>query len=310
MEFVSLHNHCTHSTGDGHGSVRKHVQRAVDLGMSAVALADHGTVSGHAQLEIAARALGIDPIFGCELYVTEGKSLAKFHQTVFAMNEEGYRSLCKLVTRSYKEGFYMYPTVHTEWLLDPAQTKGLIVLSGCADSWLSCTILGGKAYGDRRSDWVPEDLKAGRRLVERFQSVYGDRFYMETQRFPGLERSTILNQAFADISSVTGCQLAATADVHYTHPEMNVIQRVLHANSRGKKSVEEQDETWEYDILLTYPESDDEIHKQFLEQELSVEEARAAIANTRIIAERCQMELPKSSIIRYPITDKDLEPWV
>lgn len=310
MEFVSLHNHCTHSTGDGHGSVLQHVVRNVELGMDTVPLTDHGTVSGHAQLEVACRMHNVKPVFGCELYVTEGKSLAKFHQTVLAMDEEGYRNLCKLVTRSYKEGFYKDPTVHTEWLLDPVQTRGLIVLSGCADSWLSCTILGGKAYGDRRSDWVPEDLKAGRRLVERFQAVYGDRYYMEAQRFPGLERSTILNQAFADISSVTGCGLAATADVHYTHPEMSSVQRILHATSRGRKTVEEQDRTWEYDIPLTYPESDEQIKGQFREQELTETEIRQAVTNTRIIADRCNVELPKSTIIRYPITDEDLKPWV
>ncbi|AON97493.1 DNA polymerase III alpha subunit [Rhodococcus phage ChewyVIII] len=310
MEFVSLHNHTTFSLGDGFKRPQFHVERAVELGMSAMGVSEHGGISSHAQFEIWGEKLGIKIIFGCEFYVTEGPNLSKFHQTVFAMNEEGYRNLCRLVTRSYKEGFYKYPTVHTEWLMDPAQTAGLIVLSGCADSWLSCSILGGKSYGDRREDWEQEDAHRGRRLVERFQSVYGDRFYLETQRFPGLERSTILNQCFADISSMTGAKMAATADVHYPLPEQNAMQRILHAGSRSTGTVAAADASWEYDILLTYPESDEQIRGQFLEQELTTTEADSAIASTREIADRCNVVLPKSTPIIYKPRPGDEDPWV
>ena len=311
MDFVSLHHHTTHSYGDGFKSVDEHVARAVELGMWAMAVTEHGNVSSHVQLEIAARKHGIHPIYGCEFYVTETKSLKKFHQTVLAMDQEGYRNLNRLVSRSYREGFYKWPTVHTEWLLDPATTRGLIVLSGCADSWLSCSILGGKSYGDRKSDWEQEDIQKGRRLVERFQSVYGDRFYLEMQRFPGLERSTILNQAFADISSATGCQAVATADVHYPLPEHNAMQRILHAATRhGTDTVEAADGGWEYDILLTHPQCDADVYRALREQELTKAEASAAVRTSGDIARRCNVELPKSSRIRYPIADKDLEAWI
>lgn len=305
MQFNSLHTHTTFSMGDGFGSVDRHFGRAAELGIGFVAVTEHGGVSSHVQAEIAAAKHGIRAGFGCEFYVTETRSLRKFHQTVIAMNEEGYRNLSRLVTRSYKEGFYQWPTVHTEWLLDPKQTAGLLVLSGCADSWLSCSILGGKSYGDKKSDWEQEDWQRGRRLVERFQSVYGDRYYLETQRFPGLERSTILNQCFAEIGAATGVKIAATADVHYPHPEENVMQRILHIGSRHTV-----DSSWEYDVLCTYPESDEQIYNQFLEQELDDTEAAEAIATTQEIADRCDLVLPKSTPIRYRARTGDDSPWV
>jgi DNA polymerase-3 subunit alpha len=311
MQFCSLHHHTTFSFQDGFGTVEEHVKRAAELGMTAMAVTEHGNVSSHAQHEIACLKHGIKPVYGCELYVTETKSLKKFHQTVLAMNEEGYRNLNRLVSKSWEIGFYRWPTVHTEWLLDPAQTAGLIVLSGCADSWLSCSILGGKSYGDRKQDWEQEDMNKGRLLVERFQSVYGDRFYLEMQRFPGLERSTILNQAFADISSVTGCQTVATADVHYPLPEQNGMQRIIHAATRhGTDTIEAADANWEYDILLCHAQSDDDVLRALREQELTKDEAQRAVTASAEIAERCNVELPKSSPVRYPIADKDLEPWI
>jgi DNA polymerase-3 subunit alpha len=311
MEFVSLHHHTDRSAGDGYGRPRVHVQRAAELGQKGIFFTEHGGTSSHPELEQAAKEFGIKPGYGCEFYVTETKSLKKFHQTVLAMNEEGYRNLNRLVTKSYRIGYYKWPTVHTEWLLDPAQTAGLIVLSGCADSWLSCSILGGKSYGDRREDWQQEDIQRGRRLVERFQSVYGDRYYLEMQRFPGLERSTILNQAFADISSATGCQTVATADVHYPLPTDNSMQRIIHTCVRHNlDSIEAADSNWEYDILLTHPISDEEITAQFREQELDDREISAAIRSTSEILDRCNVELPKSRLIRYPIAEEDLQPWV
>ena len=302
MDWVSLHTHTTFSMGDGYGAVPTHISRVgPELGMKAVGFSEHGSTSSWVQLEQEARKAGIKPIFGVELYVTEGRNLKKFHQTVFAMNEEGLRNLNRLVTRSYDEGKYgLWPTVHTDWLLDPAQTRGLIVLSGCADSWLSCSILGGKAFGDRRSDWKQEDAQAGRILIERFQEVYGDRYYLEQQQFPDLERSTILNQLFCDLSQITGAKTVATADVHYPYPDQNEMQRILHAALRpGTGTIEAADQGWEYDILLTYPESDQQIVDALKRQELSDDEAWSAVLETKEIAARCDVELPKSRPVRY-----------
>ncbi|WIC89681.1 DnaE-like DNA polymerase III alpha [Rhodococcus phage Braxoaddie] len=304
MHWVSLHTHTTHSYGDGFGTVPQHFSRMSDLGMTAAATTEHRSTSSHPQWEQEARKHGIKPIYGCEFDVAMPNEPHRrhFHQTVLAMDEEGYRNLNRLTTLAWQQTKYV-PRLYVPQLLDPKLTKGLIVLSGCADSFLSCTILGGKSFGDRKADWEQEDIEAGRILVEKYQEVYGDRYYLECQQFPQLERSTILNQAFMDISAVTGVKAAATADVHYPFAPDNEMQRLLHAAHRGG-TVATQDADWEYNIALTYPESDDAIYRALVQQELTYAEAEAAVMSTAEIAERCTVELPKSSPIRYTGTTK------
>jgi len=313
MRFVSLHTHTTFSTGDGFGLVEEHVDRVgPQLGMKALGVTEHRVSSSHSKLEAACLAAGIKPIFGCEFDVVHVDHIDKtrhFHQTVLAMDEVGYRNLNRLVTMSWRQAKRV-PRLYTDQLLDKKLTKGLIVLSGCADSFLACTILGGKVFGEKRRDWRQEDIRAGRILVEQYQQVYGDRYYLECQRFPQLERSTVLNQAFLDISEVTGVRTAATADVHYMHQVESEMQQTLHAAHRGETMEGLNDSDWEYGIPMTYPESDEEIIDQFLQQEFTREEAERTVFETEAIAARCNVELPKSERVRYPITKKDYQPWI
>lgn len=304
MKWVSLHHHTTCSHGDGFGPVRSHVKRGHELGMSALAVTEHRNVSSHVDLEIACAEFGMKPIYGIEFDVAlEGEKLRRhFHQTVLAMDEEGYRSLNHLVTLSFQQAKYV-PRLYTEQLLDPKLTRGLIVTSGCADSYLSCTLLGGKSLGEK--NLVPDEnsLRNTRILAERYRDVYGDRYYLEVQLFPELDRSTLLNQTFADLSARTGIPLVATADVHYPHPDDNGMQRILHGVTRNK-NIEEADAGWEYDIRLTFPESDQIVIDRLMEQELTEDEAFHALRNTALIADRCNVELPKSPKMRHKATEQ------
>lgn len=302
MEFVSFHTHSTFSYGDGFGSVEAHVQRVAALGMSAVALSEHGNVSSHVQLERECNKAGIKPIFGIEAYFgpvsEEKRTQSKTHLTIFAMDEEGYRNLNRLVTQSWLD-FYQYPTVSWENLRK--HSAGLAVFSGCADSLASCTLLGGKFLGPRRDPELDSSKrqKAVHRVLARFTDVFEDRFFLETQRFPGLPRTRAINAEFARIARDTGIPLIATADVHYPFPHQNIMQTALHAAHRGG-SVATVDAEWEYDILLTYPESDEEIIKDLVGTGLSEDEAKQAVTNTAELAKRCNVELPKAKPIRFP----------
>lgn len=291
--------------GDGFGPVKSHVDRVASLGMSGLALTEHGNLSSHVQLEKAARAAGIRPIFGCEIYLAPEKESRKWHQTVLAMDEEGLQNLNRLVTQSYHD-FYRWPTVTWENLRK--HSDGLIVTSGCADSLLSCTLLGGKSYGDKRLQYDESHFQSARRVIEKYQAIFGDRYEIEVQRFPGLERTCVLNPAFAELSSLTGAPLVATADVHYPFPTDNKMQTILHAAHRGS-TVAATEASWEYDILLTYPESDAEITNDLVLSGLSQSEAEGAVAETAVIAQRCEVELPKNQPIVYPIEEDDWLPW-
>lgn len=212
------------------------------------------------------------------------------------MNTDGYRNLNRIVSRSWAEGFYYYPTINTDMLKE--HNEGLIVTSGCADSLLSCTLLGGKSNGPKRLTYNKRQFNAARRVIEWYQSVFGDRYYIEVQRFPGLERACVLNPAFEELSRITGARLVATADVHYPFPRDNEMQKILHAAHRGS-TVEVTEASWEYDILLTYPESDREVLKDLRGTGLSLKAARSAILETERIAKRCNVELPKNEPIKW-----------
>jgi DNA polymerase III subunit alpha len=299
MRFVSFHSHTTFSYGDGFGTVADHVRRVSDLGMSALALSEHGNVNSHAALEQEARKAGIKPIFGCEVYFSPPKTRSKFHLTLFAKNEEGYRNLNKVITQSYLDA-YQYPTVLWESLVK--NNAGLVAFSGCSDSLISCTLLGGKSLGEKRDTFTEEQYDVAVRRVRRFQEIFQERFYLECQRFPELARTCTLNTAFATISQRTNVPLIATADVHYPYPRNNEMQKILHA-ARRSSSVAVVGSEWEYDILLTYPENDNQIQQQLMRTGLTEYEAYAAIDNTRILAEDCTVVLPKATPLRFPVDE-------
>lgn len=296
MKFVSFHTHSTYSYGDGFGTVRQHVQRAAELGMTALALSEHGNVNSHVALERECRAAGIKPIFGVEAYFAPPNERRKFHITLFAKNQEGYLNLNRIVTQSYIDA-YQYPTVH--WRTLATYNAGIVAFSGCSDSFISCTLLGGKSLGDKRESYSEADYKKTKQKIEQFAEVFDDgRFFLEVQRFPGLSRTCTLNPAFAQISQELDIPLIATADVHYPLEHQNTMQTVLHA-ARRSSSVAISEATWEYNILLTYPKKDEEILLDLRATGLTEYEAYCAVDNTRILAEECTVELPKAKPLRF-----------
>ena len=301
MRFVSLHTHSTFSYGDGFGLPETHIKRVADLGMKAVGFTEHGNVSSHVPLEKACGKFDIKPIFGLEAYTApmdmrETGNQRKWHLTLLAMNDQGYRNLNRIVTKSWADDFYRWPTVLGDTLAE--YQEGIIVLSGCSDSLLSCTLLGGKDIP------VPEPVDgyaAAKAVALKFKAMLGDRYYLECQQFPELQRTRILNKAWARLSKEIGIPLVATCDIHYPFPEDNKMQEILHSASRGgKSSFDTEGAKWEYTVPLTYPLSDKVIHGRLMETGLTKEEAAEAILNTERIAARCNVVLPKVERLRYP----------
>lgn len=297
MRYVSLHHHSTFSFMDGYGTPEEHAQRAADLGMEAQALTEHGNVSSHVRLEKSALDLGIRPIFGLEAYcapenMRDEKNRRKWHLTLLAENQEGYKNLMRIVTKSWAEGFYQWPTVHGKWLKEHAE--GIIALSGCADSHLNCTLLGGKGRetGDEREALA---------VMKRYKAIFGDRYYVELQQFPELERTRTLNPWLAANAKRLGIPIVATADCHYPHPKDNKMQAILHTAGRGLGNVDTAESQWEYNILLTHPSSDREILRRLIGTGLTRTQAQQAIDNTAVIARRCNVELPKVEMLKFPV---------
>lgn len=259
-------------------------------------------VSSHVKLEKAATTHGIKPLFGCELYTApanmrETANMRKWHLTVLAENEVGYRNLLRLVSRSWAEGFYRWPTATSNIIAE--HSEGLVVLSGCADSLLACDLFGGKGRPERES----ADYATALQTVRKFQDLFGDRYYIEVQQFPELNRTCNLNPVYAELSRETGVPLVATADCHYPFPDDNKMQTILHAAGRGSGTVDQAEAEWEYDIRLTHPTSDKVLRERLIGTGLTKLQAAQAMRSTGEIAERCSVVLPKVERLRYPTPD-------
>lgn len=320
MKFVNLHHHSTFSFGDGHGTPAQHVARAAELGYPAMALTEHGNVSSHFQFEKAAIKAGIKPIFGLEAYCgstreAEGwggtednpvflpaRQQFKFHLTVLAKDQEGYRGLNRIVTQSWRD-YYYHPTVSGNVLA--ANSSGIVVLSGCSGSLLACTLLGGKGMPERDAP----DLLGAREVIERFEASFGDNYFLEVQPFWELDRTIDINTSYEKLSKQTGVPLVVTHDVHYPRMDDAEMQAVLHTVHRGKQSVDDTMREWNYAVPLTLPDSEKELLYRLEKTGLSTQAARGAIATSLEIADMCNVTLPKADRLRYPIEDKDLQPW-
>jgi len=309
ITFVNLHGHSTFSHGDGHRTPALHVARAAQLGYRALALTEHGGVSSHFQLEKAALAAGIKPIFGLEAYTgpvdLEHRSRFKYHLTILARHADGYRNLNKLVTRSWRD-HYQHPTVSGENLRDHAE--GLVVLSGCTGSLLACTIIGGKGIPkpDTRDGYAWDDARL---VISKFAALLGADYFLEVQPFWELQDTCRINPAYELLSRELDVPLVVTCDVHYPYPEDSIMQAVLHATHRGKHTIEETLREWNYEVPMTLPESDKDLAERLIKTGLSKGAAWQAIENSAYIADMCNVTLPKAQRLRYPISAKDLEPW-
>lgn len=301
MRFVSLHHHSTFSFLDGLQMPEAHVRRATEIKMNAIAMTEHGNIFSHVKLEREAEKAGVQPIFGCEFYVgwtdEDRRTQKKNHITVIAKNMEGYLNLLTLVNKSWKEGFYHEPTVDWNWLV--AHQKGLIVLSGCLGSALATACVGGKHVEESESSYR-RGLKVARWLSDRF-----DDFYIEVQAFPELAKTRALNPMLARIAKQIHRPLVATMDCHYTIPEESEIQVVLHGVRPGeKRTAEELEFDWGYDVPLCPPPTDNSIWRRLVETGLNRDQAIEAIVSTEEIAQECKgLVLPKLPKVDFPLPE-------
>jgi len=251
------------------------VRRAAELGMPAIALTDHGVLSGAVKFYQEAREAGIKPILGCELYVAPGSRTDRgggkgekfYHLVALAEDLRGWKNLVKLVNRAHLEGFYYKPRVDYELL--ERFSQGLIVLSACDSGEVQKKLLSGNDRGA---------LGAAGKLAE----IFRGRFYIELQDH-GLERNRELVRKQLELAKRLSLPVVATADIHYMSPSDREAHRILINIQGGKKLTEGDARSFEgEDYHFLTPE---EMARKF-------DEIPEALKNTLEIAERCQVELP------------------
>jgi len=298
MVFASLHHHTTFSYGDGYALPSAHIRRAEEIGLSAVAATEHGNISSHVQLESAAKKAGIKPLFGVELYtgeLGENATQRKNHLTVLAETQAGYQNLLKLVSSTYSDGFYYEPTADGKMLA--AHKEGLVVLSGCQGSALFTALVGGKHVAEEDASY-----ERAKRVASQFKRALGDRYYIELQAFPELQKTCQANPLLVQIANELKIPYVVTFDCHYTVPEEKEMQQILHNLRPGeKRSLEDMAREWGYDSNLCPPWTDAMVIRKLVGTGLSREVAIRAVLNTREVADRCTVELPSLPMVRYPL---------
>lgn len=279
LSFIHLHNHSEFSILDGSLKIGDLVDAAYKNKMPAVALTDHGNIFGAVSFFKKAKAKGIKPILGCELYVAPKSRFEKkatreeinhFHLILLVKDEKGYRNLCHLITKSYLEGFYYKPRIDKELLSH--HSEGLIGLSACLKGELSYLLLNG---------FEEEAEEAAREYAALFAK--GD-FYIELQD-NGLEEQKRMNPLLRKIARKLEIPLVATSDTHYLNKDDAESHDILLCIQTNKK-VSDQDRI-RFSTNEFYFKSSQEMIETF-------KELPEAIQNTAKIAAQCNFDFPES----------------
>jgi DNA polymerase III subunit alpha len=286
--FVHLHCHSMYSLSDALGDVTDLVDRAKELGYDAIALTDHGALYGVIEFYEAATKVGIKPIIGVEINVALNRLTDKrarvddqtHHLTILAETNEGYQNLLALVSQSFLEGFYYRP--RTDKVALRERCVGLIALSGCLK-------------GEIPKALASHDEDRAERLTREFQDIFGtENFFLELVHHPESPTQIEINEKLIALARRTGAPLVATRDVHYLHSEDREAQDALQCIHDGKLlSDQNRHSIATIDHAITAP----------LEMVAAFEEVPDAIANTRRIADRCNVtiELHKNHLPSFDV---------
>ena len=291
MAFAHLHVHTEYSLLDGSNKIKECVARVKELGMNSVAITDHGVMYGVIDFYRAAKAAGIHPVLGSEVYVAPGSRFSKepgqgnedryYHLVLLAENDTGYHNLMKIVSRGFTEGYYYKPRVDLEVLEE--FHEGIIALSAC---------LAGEVQR-----YVARGLyEEGKEAALRYERIFGKgNFFLELQDH-GIAEQQLVNQGLLRMSRETGIPLVATNDVHYTYADDVKPHDILLCLQTGKKLADE--DRMRYEGGQYYIKSEEEMKALF-------PYALEALENTQKIADRCQVEIEfgVTKLPKYDVPD-------
>lgn len=276
MPFTHLHVHTEYSLLDGSNKIKEYVAELKRLGMDAGAITDHGVMYGCIDFYKEAKAAGIKPILGCEVYVAPGSRFDRepgnnsnryHHLVLLAENNTGYANLTKIVSKGFVDGFYYKPRVDLEVLEE--LHEGIIASSACLAGEVARNIL-------------LEDYEGAKRSALRYRDIFGEgNFFLELQDH-GIAEQKKVNAGLIRLSQDTGIPLIATNDVHYTYSGDVAPHDILLCIQTGKKLSDEN--RMRYEGGQYYLKSPEEMKALF-------PYAPQAIENTEKIAKRCNVEI-------------------
>ncbi|MEG0108368.1 MAG: DNA polymerase III subunit alpha, partial [Lachnospiraceae bacterium] len=290
MSFAHLHVHTEYSLLDGSNKIKEYVTRVKELGMNSAAITDHGVMFGVIDFYRAAKAVGINPILGCEVYVAPNSRFDReivggddryFHLVLLAENNKGYENLMKIVSKGFIEGYYYKPRVDLEVLSE--YHEGIIALSACL-------------AGEVQKNLMRGMFDEARKSAQRYETIFGKgNFFLELQDH-GIPEQAMVNQQLVRLSGETGIELVATNDIHYTYAEDEKPHDILLCIQTGKKLADEN--RMRYEGGQFYVKSEEEM------AQLSPY-ALQALENTQKIADRCKVEIEfgVTKLPKYDVPD-------
>ena len=274
MSFVHLHVHTEYSLLDGACRINKMMERVKELGQTAIAITDHGVMYGCIDFYKAAKAAGIKPIIGCEVYVcprqmsdrVHGIDNEAYHLVLLCENMKGYENLCQIVSQAYTHGFYGKPRADLQLL--EKYHEGLIALSACL-------------AGAVPQRLMENDYEGAKSYALELSRIFGEgNFFLEMQDH-GIEEQRSVNLGVQRIARETGLPLVITNDAHYLRKEDAAMQDVLLCVQTGKTVDDENRMRFETEEF--YLKSEEELLALFPGHQ-------QALDNTAAIAERCNVE--------------------
>lgn len=288
MSFVHLHLHSEYSLLKGMCRIKDTVQKAKNLSMPAVAITDDGALYGAFKFYVQAKAAGVKPIIGVEVYKARGSRTDREARegqdqdrlVLLAKDLTGYRNLMKIVTVGNLEGFHYKPRVDFETL--KTYKDGVIALSGGLDGEIPMYIR-------------HEQTTKVKETLEQYLSIYGESFYLELQKHKPEDTWNSLNKELVSLSRTYGVPLVAANNVHYLEKEDAYAQEIL-------LCIQTQRAVFEKNRPLTMQDSPDYYFRSAEEMQALFPEYPEAIENTLKIADQCNLEIPHGSFI-LPVYD-------
>src|SRR6202045_4897980 len=280
--FVHLHLHTEYSLLDGAVRMKELMKKAVEFGMPAVAVTDHGNLFGAIEFYQEATRAGVKPIIGCEAYLAprshkeKANSLreAAYHFTLLAQNDIGYRNLVKLISTAHLDGFHYRPRIDKELLAQ--HSAGLIGLSGCLASEVNSAL-------------QANNVQKATAAAAEYRDILGkENFFIELHDH-GLEEQKWCNAVLPKIAKDLGVGLVAANDVHFLRREDHDAHDVMLCIGTGKMVQDEARMRYAPELYFKSPDEMREVFRDFPE----------AIANTLEIAERCNLEI-ELGVSKYP----------
>ncbi len=278
--FIHLHTHSHYSLLDGLSKIGPMVARAKEYGMNALAITDHGNMYGAIEFYKECKKVGIKPIIGVEAYITPGSrhdkraniDTTRYHLTLLAKNNQGYKNLIRLVTISQLEGYYYKPRMDKEILRQ--YSDGLIALSGCFGSELSRALRN-------------QDTEEAERVIHEHQSIFGvENYFLEIMHHPGVLGIEKVRTDIIALGKKFSIPLVATQDSHYlNHDDQRAHETLLAIQTNGDLNDENRFSMASDDFSFINTEKALEYFKDTPE----------AVWNTQKIADRCDIELTLGS---------------